>query len=136
MTLESNKNYDMASKLSGVTFCLHNNISLILYCIPLSRNHSCFIHHRLSFLKTTASLDESGTLQWAQVLTLLLAWIVVWLCMIKGIKTAGKVEQLNSSTFLNQHAIEFSSYRNFQSPINLQFSIQTRKSLIFYATSF
>lgn len=42
-------------------------------------------------LKLSDSIDDTGNLQWQLVLVLLLAWIVCYLCVIKGIKSAGKV---------------------------------------------
>lgn len=42
-------------------------------------------------LGITGSIDESGGISWHMALSLLLAWIVVFLCMMKGVQTAGKV---------------------------------------------
>uniref|UniRef100_UPI00358FC89F sodium- and chloride-dependent glycine transporter 2 n=1 Tax=Myxine glutinosa TaxID=7769 RepID=UPI00358FC89F len=42
-------------------------------------------------LKITDGIHEPGSLRWHLVLCLLLAWIVVYLCLIRGIKTSGKV---------------------------------------------
>lgn len=45
-------------------------------------------------LRVSPSLNESGGVTWHLALTLLLAWIVVWLCMMKGVQSAGKVIQM------------------------------------------
>lgn len=45
-------------------------------------------------LQSTSSLEESGGVTWQLALSLLLAWVVVWLCMMKGVQSAGKVRPL------------------------------------------
>ena len=45
-------------------------------------------------LDVTPSIDESGGLVWHLVLVLLVAWIVVFLCMMRGVQSAGKVHWL------------------------------------------
>lgn len=42
-------------------------------------------------LGITSGIDESGVILWPMALCLLLAWLVVFLCMMKGVQTAGKV---------------------------------------------
>ncbi|XP_067683688.1 sodium-dependent proline transporter-like [Haliotis asinina] len=42
-------------------------------------------------LGLSSGVEDLGSPRWALTLTLLLAWIVVFLCLIKGIKTTGKV---------------------------------------------
>ncbi|XP_072017750.1 sodium- and chloride-dependent glycine transporter 2-like [Amphiura filiformis] len=42
-------------------------------------------------LRESPSMNETGTIVWQLALTLLLAWIIVFLCLIKGIKSSGKV---------------------------------------------
>ena len=42
-------------------------------------------------LDVTPTIDESGGLVWHLVLVLLVAWIVVFLCMMRGVQSAGKV---------------------------------------------
>ncbi|XP_071500150.1 sodium- and chloride-dependent glycine transporter 1-like [Diadema antillarum] len=81
---------------------LHYNISinrgtgtfnLSLYTDP-------FIHQRAlpsqeywkhQVLQESGSINQSGTLVWQLLLCLLFAWIVIFLCLIKGVKSAGKV---------------------------------------------
>ena len=42
-------------------------------------------------LELTDSIDNLGQIRWQLLLCLILAWIVVFLCLIKGIKSIGKV---------------------------------------------
>ncbi|XP_063966349.1 sodium- and chloride-dependent neutral and basic amino acid transporter B(0+)-like [Lytechinus pictus] len=42
-------------------------------------------------LQESSSMNETGTLVWKLTLCLLLAWSIVFLCLIKGVKSAGKV---------------------------------------------
>jgi solute carrier family 6 (neurotransmitter transporter) protein 19 len=48
-------------------------------------------------LNTTPDIGENGGLQWWMVLCLVSAWAVLYICIIRGIETTGKVEQLNLS---------------------------------------
>lgn len=42
-------------------------------------------------LRRSDAIEDTGSLQWDLVLCLLLAWIVCYLCVLKGIKSSGKV---------------------------------------------
>ena len=42
-------------------------------------------------LDVSPSIEESGGLVWHLVLVLLVAWAVVFLCMMRGVQSAGKV---------------------------------------------
>lgn len=42
-------------------------------------------------LAISDNIDEMGYPQWEHVLCLLLSWSIVFLCLIKGIKSSGKV---------------------------------------------
>ncbi|XP_003726159.2 sodium- and chloride-dependent neutral and basic amino acid transporter B(0+) isoform X1 [Strongylocentrotus purpuratus] len=42
-------------------------------------------------LQESSSMNETGTLVWKLTLCLLLAWVLIFLCLIKGVKSAGKV---------------------------------------------
>lgn len=48
-------------------------------------------HFSYNVLGISDNIDELGTPKWEHVLCLLLSWIVVFLCLIKGIKSSGKV---------------------------------------------
>lgn len=45
-------------------------------------------------LEIRASIEESGGLLWHLCLVLLLSWIVVFLCMMRGVESAGKVSTM------------------------------------------
>lgn len=49
----------------------------------------CVVSHKV--LDRTTGLEQVGTLRWELFLLLLLAWILVYLCIFKGIKSTGKV---------------------------------------------
>jgi len=42
-------------------------------------------------LRRSSSIAEGGVILWDHALCLLLAWIVIFLCLIKGVKSSGKV---------------------------------------------
>ena len=42
-------------------------------------------------LNLSPSISEAGEIQWHLALVLLLAWLVVFLCTMKGVKSTGKV---------------------------------------------
>ncbi|KAG9345129.1 hypothetical protein JZ751_009672 [Albula glossodonta] len=48
-------------------------------------------------LNSSASIDESGGLQWWMVLSLVSAWAVLYICCIRGIETAGKAVYITST---------------------------------------
>lgn len=43
-------------------------------------------------LNITSSIDDTGGLNWKMTLSLLVAWIMVCLAVIKGIQSSGKVQ--------------------------------------------
>lgn len=47
--------------------------------------------YRFKVLDITDGIDEPGGLKWDITLCLLLAWIIVFACIAKGVKTSGKV---------------------------------------------
>uniref|UniRef100_A0A8C5YIM7 Transporter n=1 Tax=Microcebus murinus TaxID=30608 RepID=A0A8C5YIM7_MICMU len=53
-------------------------------------------------LNISPSIQESGAVQWEPALCLILAWLVVYLCILRGTESTGKVEQLaNPRTWIN-----------------------------------
>ncbi|XP_058969876.1 sodium- and chloride-dependent taurine transporter [Pocillopora verrucosa] len=48
-----------------------------------------YFEHRV--LKLSTALDEPGIVNWEVALCLLLAWIICYLCVFKGVKSTGKV---------------------------------------------
>ncbi|XP_011808052.1 PREDICTED: sodium- and chloride-dependent transporter XTRP3 isoform X2 [Colobus angolensis palliatus] len=53
-------------------------------------------------LNISPSLQENGGVQWEPALCLLLAWLVVYLCILRGTESTGKMEQLaNPKAWIN-----------------------------------
>jgi len=50
-------------------------------------------------LTISGGIDEMGGPKWELVLCLALSWIVVYLCLIKGIKSSGKVSSFTGKSF-------------------------------------
>lgn len=48
-------------------------------------------------LNISTSIDESGNLQWWMVISLVLAWMVLYVCCIRGIETTGKAVYITST---------------------------------------
>jgi len=62
-----------------------------------------FFTFRNKVLRQSAGIQETGQPLWDLTLCLLLAWIVIFLCLAKGVKSSGKVGIFNSPlTSLNQ----------------------------------
>lgn len=44
-------------------------------------------------LEQTSGVEQTGKLRWELFLILLLAWILIYLCIFKGVKSTGKVRK-------------------------------------------
>lgn len=44
-------------------------------------------------LQQTGGVEEAGTIRWELLLILILAWILIYLCIFKGVKSTGKVQE-------------------------------------------
>ena len=55
-----------------------------------------FSHH---MLQLSSGIEEAGSINWKLALCLLLAWIMVYFCIWKGIRTTGKVRLVLSGSF-------------------------------------
>lgn len=53
--------------------------------------YNCYIVSN-RVLRKTESINEGGEVLWDLALCLLLGWIVIYLCLIKGVKSSGKVQ--------------------------------------------
>lgn len=49
-------------------------------------------------LDITADISDSGTVQWRLLICLVICWAVVYLCIIRGIETTGKVRAASSGS--------------------------------------
>jgi len=68
-------------------FC-HTNIEFI-FTFPSVLNW--FLPFRNRVLGLSSGIEEVGSIRWELAGTLLLAWIICYFCIFKGIKTSGKV---------------------------------------------
>ncbi|XP_071820221.1 sodium- and chloride-dependent neutral and basic amino acid transporter B(0+)-like isoform X1 [Apostichopus japonicus] len=82
------------SELSGYQITeLNGRYDLSRYTDPLhsSRIRSSEEFFKLRMLQEADSVGELGWVSWQLALCLLLAWVIVFLCLIKGVKSSGKV---------------------------------------------
>lgn len=63
-------------------------IGLAVGCKTTSPSEEFFNHY---ILKITDSISDMGSVSWQIVLCLILAWLIVYLCLIKGVASSGKV---------------------------------------------
>lgn len=49
-------------------------------------------------LEQTSGVDEAGTMRWELFLILILAWILIYFCIFKGVKSTGKVRETQMET--------------------------------------
>ncbi|XP_054630715.1 sodium- and chloride-dependent GABA transporter ine isoform X2 [Dunckerocampus dactyliophorus] len=66
-----------------------------------------FFDHRL--LKKTDGIEDAGGLQWELFGYLFLAWVIVYLCIFKGVKSTGKVWVKAAAQVFNSLGIAFGS---------------------------
>ena len=74
--------------------CAMNFVSNDIISHIWNENCNYFIYiTRIStqVIQESKNISEFGNPSWTLSLTLLLSWIIVVLCLIKGIKTSGKV---------------------------------------------
>ncbi|XP_074844357.1 sodium- and chloride-dependent transporter XTRP3 isoform X4 [Carettochelys insculpta] len=48
-------------------------------------------------LNISPSIDENGSIQWEQAVCLILAWLLVYLCILRGTESTGKVVYITAS---------------------------------------
>ncbi|XP_032833846.1 sodium- and chloride-dependent glycine transporter 2 [Petromyzon marinus] len=75
---------------SSVCERLFGNVSLANRTRPESVSGS-EEYFKFFVLKISEGIDRPGEIRWHLALCLLLAWIIVYLCLVRGIKTSGKV---------------------------------------------
>ena len=73
-----------------------DNVTFVEECRLAGRTQYYWYRNALDI---TTSIDESGGLLWHLCLVLLLSWIVVFLCMMRGVISAGKVNAKASLYF-------------------------------------
>lgn len=52
---------------------------------------SLFVFSSHKLLEKTGGIEESGGLRWELFGYLIIAWVIVYLCIFKGVKSTGKV---------------------------------------------
>ena len=67
---------------------MQDNVTVLEECKLAGRTQYYWYRNALD---VSPSLEVSGGLEWHLCLVLLLAWIVVFLCMMRGVQSAGKV---------------------------------------------
>ncbi|KAL4221043.1 hypothetical protein ACF0H5_019305 [Mactra antiquata] len=85
--------------LSNVNVTDANYTMNASYIVPKATTGNSTIERKTSseefwernVLQLTSGIQEPGNLRWQLVLALLAAWLVVFLCLIKGVKSSGKV---------------------------------------------
>eukprot|EP00062_Callorhinchus_milii_P003799 gi/632941470/ref/XP_007885882.1/ PREDICTED: sodium- and chloride-dependent glycine transporter 2 [Callorhinchus milii] len=82
-------------QIKNSTFCVSSfpNLTMVNYTKPVNKtlvsgSEEYFKYH---VLKISAGIEHPGEIRWQLAFTLLLAWIIVYLCLAKGIKSSGKV---------------------------------------------
>ncbi|XP_034097306.1 sodium- and chloride-dependent glycine transporter 1 [Drosophila albomicans] len=63
---------------------LHNHVGE-----TLKTSSDEFFH--LEVLRISSSIAELGTMVWGQLLSLFITWLIIYLCVVRGIKSVGKV---------------------------------------------
>ncbi|XP_006262015.1 sodium- and chloride-dependent transporter XTRP3 [Alligator mississippiensis] len=75
---------------------------------PLNSNHTGYIEEcekasstqyfwYRKTLNISPSIEENGSIQWEQAVCLILAWLTVYLCILRGTESTGKVVYLTAS---------------------------------------
>ncbi|XP_025056052.1 sodium- and chloride-dependent transporter XTRP3 isoform X2 [Alligator sinensis] len=75
---------------------------------PLNSNHTGYIEEcekasstqyfwYRKTLNISPSIEENGSIQWEQAMCLILAWLTVYLCILRGTESTGKVVYLTAS---------------------------------------
>lgn len=65
----------------------------MISCLSYKRSGPTTYFWYRETLNIAPSIESSSGLNWKLSVSLLVAWIIVYLCMVKGIKSSGKVRQ-------------------------------------------
>ncbi|CAL1263684.1 unnamed protein product [Larinioides sclopetarius] len=71
--------------------CVSQNDMNVLLNNTSFTNISDLYNSTFKVLKQSTGIENMGAFQWPLVLSLFIAWILVFLCMLRGIKSSGKV---------------------------------------------
>lgn len=76
----------MHASIFGCYWCLY-------FCPSYKRSGPTTYFWYRETLNIAPSIESSSGLNWKLAVSLLVAWIIVYLCMVKGIKSSGKVRR-------------------------------------------
>ena len=65
----------------------------LLMGIFVKHNFLCDVHvsYRYNVLRISSGLDDLGSPSWYMSVAMVAAWVLVFLCIFKGVKSIGKV---------------------------------------------
>ena len=66
-------------------------VIVAVWCVNKLRVASFLSRNSYRVLRLSGGLSEPGQVNWDLALCLLLAWIICYLCVCKGVKSSGKV---------------------------------------------
>ena len=90
----------------------------------LRRFHLMFVNVcRRRVLKISDGVENMGNIQWEMTLCLFFAWVVIYLCICKGIKSSGKVRVNHSEEANLLHTLRNINCRHFL-PTTKQLSLR------------
>ena len=67
--------------------------------IRKDQQNRCILFFRKKVLHISSGIDDMGAVRWDLALVLLFAWIVVYCCICKGIKTSGRVRTFGTKAW-------------------------------------
>lgn len=86
-----------STTVSNTSLLLNSTENISAYSLPnkMTSSEEFWLNY---VLRLSPGIESLGDLQWPLVLTLFIAWVLVFLCLQKGIKSSGKVVYV-SATF-------------------------------------
>lgn len=75
----------------NTTICVSNTVKESLKNLTATRVSASEEYFNYGLLDRLDTMDEAGEMKWHLVLIFLLAWVLCYFCVIKGIKSSGKV---------------------------------------------
>ena len=85
----------------------------------ITDNYMLICENRREALQMTDGIENIGSIRWPLLGCLALGWIIVFLCLIKGIKSSGRVSEL---IFRNINTVMFHSSTTFTRCFHTVFS--------------
>lgn len=89
---------------------LRNVPKVVVYRLTLFPQHNVFVFRR-RVLGISQGIDEIGSLRWELALCLLLAWVLCYFCVWKGVRSTGKVQTIGD-TSINENINNADASRN------------------------